>query len=60
MNLLFINLIIVETNYKSNSNSFEVELRVKEGVAEQPMWLLSIFVLDEVRDVSLVMGPELG
>ena len=60
MNLLFINLIIVETNYKSNSNSFEVELRVKEGVAEQPMWSLSIFVLDEVRDVSLVMGPELG
>ena len=60
MNLLFINLIIVETNYKSNSNSFEVELRVKEDIAEQPMWSLSIFVLDEVRDVGLVMGPELG
>ena len=60
MNLLFINLIIVETNYKSNSNSFEVELRVKEGVAEEPMWSLGVFLLDVGRDVGLVMGPELG
>ena len=33
---------------------------MEEGVAEQPMWSIGLFVLDVVRDVGLVVGPELG